>query len=122
MYRNDILIEENDTLIIPFRQYFVSVAGAVAIPGRYPYIPDRSWEYYVGLAGGFDPNRNRDNKITITDIAGKNIKKTDIISPETLITAESNSFLYSFNRIAPIITTSLTIVSTFLSLYMLINR
>jgi protein involved in polysaccharide export with SLBB domain len=118
MYRNDILIEENDTLIIPFRQYFVSVAGAVALPGRYPYIPDRSWEYYIGLAGGFDPNRNSGDKITITEISGKKMKKSDAITPETVITAESNKFLYGFNQIAPIITTSLTIITTAISLFM----
>jgi hypothetical protein len=122
LYHNDVVIEENDTLIIPFRQYFISVAGAVAAPGRYPYIPDRTWEYYIALAGGFDPNRNSGEKVTITDISGKKMKKSDAITPETIITAESNKWLYGFNQIAPVITTSLTIITTFLSLYMFLNQ
>ncbi|MDR3303051.1 MAG: SLBB domain-containing protein, partial [Treponema sp.] len=113
--RNDTLILANDRLIIPFRQYFVSVAGAVVMPGRYPYIPDRSWEYYIGLAGGFVQEKNSGDKIVITDIAGKTRDKSDPITPETLITATSNKWTYSFNQIAPIITTSLSIVSTFIS-------
>ena len=116
-YRGVVLVQENDVLIIPFRQYFVTVAGAVLIPGRYPYIPDRDWGYYVALAGGFIPDRNSRQSIVITDINGKRMKKTDAISPETIITAKTNHFLYRFNQVAPIVTTALSIVSTFLAIY-----
>ena len=61
-----------DTLIIPFRQYLISVAGAVMDPGRYPYIPDRTWEYYIGLAGGFVNEKNMREVVKIRDINGKN--------------------------------------------------
>jgi hypothetical protein len=114
-YQNDTEIRENDTLIVPFRQYFVSVAGAVYNPGRYPYIPDRDWEYYVGLAGGFT-ERNFASALTITDMNGKRMNKSDPITPESTITAQSNDFLYHFNRVAPVITTSLSIVLSFISL------
>ncbi|MDR2418313.1 MAG: SLBB domain-containing protein [Treponema sp.] len=114
-YRSDIEIKENDTLIVPFRQYFVSVAGAVYAPGRYPYIPDRDWEYYIGLAGGFTEN-NAGDTITIIDMNGKKMSKGDPIVPETTITAQSNSFLYGFNRFAPVVTTILSIISTTLVL------
>jgi protein involved in polysaccharide export with SLBB domain len=114
-YRNDIEIKENDTLIVPFRQYFVSVAGAVYAPGRYPYIPDRDWEYYIGLAGGFTQS-NAGDTITIIDMNGKKLSKGDPIMPETTITAKSNSFLYGFNQFAPVVTTVLSIISTTLML------
>jgi protein involved in polysaccharide export with SLBB domain len=116
MYRNEIVIEENDTLIIPFRQYFVTVAGAVMTPGRYPYIPDREWDYYIALAGGFRPGQNAFQSISIRDIAGKKMSKRDIITPETIITARTNDGLYYFNQYAPVITTTMTIIMTFLTL------
>ena len=116
-YRGEVLVQANDVLIIPFRQYFVTVAGAVLSPGRYPYIPDRDWEYYVALAGGFITERNARQSIVITDIDGKRMKKTDAISPETVITARTNHFLYGFNQVAPVVTTVLSIVSTFLAIY-----
>jgi len=103
-------IKPNDTLIIPFRQYFVSVAGAVANPGRYPYIPDRTFDYYIGLAGGFVKSQNSFSSVKIQDINGKKISKNDIITPECTITAKTNSFLYYFNQYAPIITTCLTAI------------
>jgi protein involved in polysaccharide export with SLBB domain len=119
-YRSDYYVKANDTLIIPFRQYFVTVAGAVVIPGRYPYIPDRTWDYYIALAGGFDPIRNAFETVRITDINGKKMRKTDEITPETIITAQTNGGLYHFNLIAPVITTILSIVSTSLTLYITI--
>jgi protein involved in polysaccharide export with SLBB domain len=111
-FRNDVLVLENDVLIIPFRQYFVTVAGAVASPGRYPYIPDRDWEYYIALAGGFIMERNIRQTVTITDLNGKRMKKTDAITPETVITASTNHGLYYFNQFAPVVTTILSIFTT----------
>jgi protein involved in polysaccharide export with SLBB domain len=121
-YRSAYYVEEEDTLIIPFRQYFVTVAGAVARPGRYPYIPDRGWDYYVALAGGFDPVKNAFENVIITDIGGKKLEKGDEITPETIITARTNGALYYFNQIAPVITTVLSITGTFLSVYLAVTR
>lgn len=115
-YYSNIQVADRDTLVVPFRQFFVSVAGAVIHPGRFPYIPDRKWDYYVGLAGGFIDSQNTGDSVTIRDVNGKKITKKDIITPETTITANTNSGLYYFNQYAPIITTILTAVGTTLSI------
>jgi protein involved in polysaccharide export with SLBB domain len=121
-YRADYFIEENDTLIIPFRQYFVTVAGAVVTPGRYPYIPDRQWDYYIALAGGFRPEQNSMKSVSIADMTGKRLRKTDVITPETVITAKANSFWYYFNQVAPVVTTSLSIIMTFFTIQAAVGR
>jgi protein involved in polysaccharide export with SLBB domain len=121
-YRSRYYVERNDVLIIPFRQYFVNVAGAVALPGRYPYIPDRSWEYYVALAGGFVKERNSRDAVEIKDLSGKTLRKIDAITPETTITALTNAGLYYFNHYAPLVTTLLSIVTTFVSVSLLVTR
>jgi protein involved in polysaccharide export with SLBB domain len=115
-------LEPNDTLIIPFRQYFVTVSGAVINPGRYPYIPDRNWEYYIALAGGFREEQNSGKKITIRDILGQEMDKSSIIIPETVINAETNAFLYHFNRTAPVVTTVIGLVLSFISIQALLTR
>ena len=115
-YHADFPMKANDTLIIPFRQFFVSVAGAVKNPGRYPYIPDRTWDYYVGLAGGFVKSQNSFDAVSIVDINGNKLSKTDVITPETTITASTNSFLYFFNQYGPVITTLASIISTTLTI------
>jgi len=121
-YRDDIPIHDGDILIVPFRQYFVTVAGSVARPGRYPYIPDRTWEYYIGLAGGFIAERNAFNAVSINDINGKKRKKTDAILPETTITASTNHALYYFNLYSPVILTVLSLITTFFSVQAAISN
>ena len=116
-----VLVQENDVLVIPFRQYYVTVSGAVPSAGRYSYIPDRDWEYYIGLAGGFIAERNTGKSVTITDINGKQMKITDAITPETTITANTNRPLYFFNQYAPVITTILGLLSTSLSIWAIIG-
>jgi protein involved in polysaccharide export with SLBB domain len=120
-YRSRYFVERNDMLIIPFRQYFVTVAGAVAAPGQYPYIPDRSWDYYVALAGGFVQERNSREAVIIKDISGQTMRKADSIMPETTITARTNAGLYYFNRYVPIVTTLLSVITTFVSVTLLVN-
>jgi protein involved in polysaccharide export with SLBB domain len=100
----------------------VTVAGAVAMPDRYPYIPDRSWEYYIALAGGFVKERNSRNAVEIKDMSGKTLQKNDPITPETTITARTNAGLHYFNQYAPIVTTFLSIITTFVSVTLLVTR
>ena len=121
-FRGDQVIMENDTLIVPFRQYFITVAGAVVNPGRFPYIPDRSWDYYVALAGGFVPGKNKREAVDIVDVMGRKLTKTDIITPETIITARTNDFLFTWNQYAPVVTGVLSIVSTFITVILLVTR
>jgi len=113
-YRGEHLIQAHDTLIIPFRQFFVTVAGAVALPGRFPFIPDRGWEYYVALAGGFIPGRNARNRIDMVDISGRRLGPTDPITPETIITARSNHPMHLLIQyVAPVlsvVTAMLTVI------------
>ena len=110
-------VESNDLLVVPFKQYFVTVAGAVKNPGRYPYLPDRSWEYYIGLAGGFDELKNKGQKIDIRNKEGIKIGLSDKIEPETTITAKANSFTYYFNQYSPFVATILSLVTTTITLY-----
>lgn len=119
-YYSDLYLEENDILTIPFKQFFVSVSGAVLNPGKYPYIPDRDYMYYVNLAGGFDPEKNAREKVSIVDMHGKKKSTEDDILPEFTIMAENNSFTYIFNKYAPVITTVLSLITTFISIHTVI--
>lgn len=105
-------VQAGDTLMVPFKQYFVTVSGAVQTPGRYPYIPDRGWDYYIGLAGGFNKLENSSDSVIITDMNGKRHDKSEPVTPETNIMAKSNSFTYYFNRYSGVVTTTLTAITT----------
>ncbi len=116
-FYSEHLVESNDTLIVPFKQYFITVAGAVKNPGRYPYLPDRNYMYYIGLAGGFDKLKNKGDKIDIVNRDGLKLDISDVIEPETTITAKTNSFTYWFNQYSPFISTILTLITTSITLY-----
>ena len=110
------VVEAFDTLVVPFKQFYVTVSGAVRTPGRYPYIPDRDWSYYVGLAGGFTDS-NAFDAVTIRDINGEKISKSGVIQPECTIEAKNNSFFYGLNKVSPLITTIISILSISLTVY-----
>ena len=116
-YRSEVLIQDHDTLIVPFRQFFVTVAGGVTNPGRFPFIPDRDWEYYIGLAGGFNPTRNVCGRVTITDASGRRLGPNDPIGPETIITARTNSPFFWAGQVAPV----LSVILSALTIFLLVN-
>ena len=116
-YEDDLKLEADDILVVPFRQFFVTVSGAVKAPGRYAYVPDRTWEYYVGLAGGFDPDLNARDKITMTTNEGSKLEKSDFVLPETTIDAARNSFGYKLNKYATPIATILSLITSSILLY-----
>ena len=118
-FYSDLFVEPNDTLIVPFEQFFVTVSGAVINPGRYPYLPDRDYMYYIGLAGGFDVAKNKYDMVEIHDINGDKIKKSEEIKPESTINAKSNRFTYWFSYYSPIITSILSMITTSITLFTL---
>lgn len=120
-YDSQVLMQFYDTLLVPFKQFFVSVSGAVYSPGRYPYIPNRTWDYYIGLAGGFVKEKNTNSAIKITDTDGKVHTKDEYILPEMIIEAKCNSGLYYFNQFAPVITTVLSVITTSISIITVAN-
>ncbi len=87
-----LTLKEGDVFVVPFSQLFVHVAGGVVSPGTYPYIPDKNGMYYINLAGGFDPSKNRNGKFTILDKYGERQESDSIITPESVVTAKLNTF------------------------------
>jgi hypothetical protein len=49
-------------------------------------------------------------------VNGKTLNKSDVITPETIIKVKSNAFLYYFNQYAPVVTTTLSIITTWLTI------
>ncbi len=119
---DDIELKPYDSIIIPFKQFFVSVSGAVISPGRYPYVPNRTYEYYVSLAGGIDPDKNTNNKVIIKDME-EILRTTEaVIQPEDKIYVPANSFFHNFNKYFPLITTGLTLGISIMNIFLLMGN
>jgi len=111
----DIEIETEDKLIVPFTQYYVTVNGAVNSAGRYGYQPGKDWTYYVGLANGFNLDQNLFSTIKITDKNGKKLSKKSVIPPEAQIYASRNS--PNGGWVIPLITAIISFVTVCLTFY-----
>jgi protein involved in polysaccharide export with SLBB domain len=121
-YQSEYSVMNEDVVVVPFRQFFVTVTGAVVAPGRYAYIPDRDWKYYIALAGGFDKEKNAFDSISIRNITGKQCSKKSMIEPETIIDAKNSTFLYYFNKYSPVIVTTLGIVVSYYTVKDLVQK
>ncbi|MBN1696481.1 MAG: SLBB domain-containing protein [Spirochaetales bacterium] len=103
-------INPGDKIII--HQETVNVIGAVMNPGKYPYSHNKAYLFYVNLAGGINEERNSGGAVVLKDSDGNVIKDREIINPGDTIYLQSNSFLYHFNRVAPVFTTTLGIITS----------
>lgn len=116
---SSLVLQEGDRLIVPFNQLFVNVTGGVLRPGTFPYIEDKSASYYINLAGGFDPAKNRSGSYTITDKYGNKVKKDAPITPESVINVKLTTFeavhgmrLATTVTIVTLVTSILTLILT----------
>jgi len=109
-------LRRNDRIVVPFRQYFVSVSGAVSNPGQYPYIPDRGYQYYLGLAGGTNPQRHIGENPRIRTADGERKRDSAVIDPEDDIFFASTNPIYHLSPILGVASTVLSTVAIFLSL------
>jgi len=104
-HRDDVTLREYDELSMPFRNFTVSVTGAVWNPGVYPYVPNKTFEYYLELAGGVDPERGRSGSARVFDHAGLKLPSSAVLDPEGRVHVPY-SFTYYFLKYAPIVVTA----------------
>ncbi|OQY35505.1 MAG: hypothetical protein B6241_00975 [Spirochaetaceae bacterium 4572_59] len=92
---DDVILMDRDIIVVPFRQYFIYVTGSVMSPGAYPYIINKSWEYYISLAGGFNVDEHTGRKVKIYDVYGEKYKQKErILQPEDVVFAPRNHPMY----------------------------
>jgi len=56
-----IIIEPDDHIVIPKKEFFVYISGSVRNPGAYPFLPSKDSRYYVTQAGGYSSNADKTN-------------------------------------------------------------
>lgn len=117
--KGDIELQQGDTVVIPFSQLFVTVNGAVNNPGNYAYVPDRTIEYYINLAGGYSSNARADKEVNVFDKDGKRIKNVQTVDAQSTITVARSTFssdvsvAYSFILL---VSTTLTLITNIINL------
>jgi polysaccharide export outer membrane protein len=93
---DDLVLGPGDLITIPFRPRFVIVAGAVSNPGSYTHAPGRTAEYYINLAGGYDPARTWSRKPEVIGPNGEPIAADEPVPVEATIVVPANNPFYSW--------------------------
>ena len=86
-------LESGDIFIIPFNQRFISVSGAVVRPGVFAYVPDKSSNYYLALAGGFSDDASVPTSIKVFGPTGEKLDSSGEIPAESTIKVGKNTFI-----------------------------
>jgi polysaccharide biosynthesis/export protein len=119
---SDLALRANDRIVIPPFSSYVTVQGAVFTPGSFTYRTGLPAWYYIGLAGGIDPDRNSDGKILVSDAEGKARAPALPLRPGDTIFVPSTSFWFNLNKFAPLVTVVATIVGTTITVLAFIFR
>ena len=112
----DLPLVANDRIFIPLLQSTVAVTGAVNNAGAYPYQPGMPAWYYIGLAGGINPERSQKGSFRVMDQRGNRRLPADQIKPGDQIYIPSTSFEYNIMRYSPLITGIATAVVSLITL------
>jgi len=104
-----------DTIVIPRKEFLITVSGAVLKPGRYPYAPAKSWAYYVDLAGGFDPSKHSGDAVAILDGRDRAVPSDRPIEPDNRIVAPANYPMYIIGPISEAVTAVGTVLTLILA-------
>lgn len=86
-------LKNSDRFVIPFSQNFVTVNGAVNSTGTYGYVPGRTAQYYIGLAGGMSAQAKSSKDFTITDKNGNLLGLDEVVPAEAVIEVERDNFV-----------------------------
>lgn len=107
-----ITMQDDDVLVIPFNQRFVTVSGAVTRSGVYAYVPDKTASYYLALAGGATSDAAHKDSWEAKDKEGTRLDKDAIIPEEATIYVRPNTFV---KNLAPTVAV-IGLVSSLLSI------
>jgi len=107
----DILLRAYDHLIIPFRRFSVTVTGAVFEPGVYAYAPNKTFQYYVDLAGGIDPERGRIDRVRVFDQTGRRLPPGSVLDSEGKVHVPYSFSYYAFKYVPIVAAAALAVLT-----------
>jgi protein involved in polysaccharide export with SLBB domain len=86
----DIKIAPYDRLVVPYRQFWVNVTGAVNQPGFIPFVEGRDPSYYIDVAGGVNRQAGS-GAFELRTSGGDSKKRNDPVNPMDTIHVHQNN-------------------------------
>jgi protein involved in polysaccharide export with SLBB domain len=122
LYNPDkIILEPGDRIVIPKKDPFVYISGAVKRPGAYPFLPGRDSHYYITQAGGYAKNADKPNIqvfIKYDDVV-QSIEPKCVEPGSVIVVPTSVQYKFLTQVVLPIVTTVVTTIGVGISIYTL---
>jgi protein involved in polysaccharide export with SLBB domain len=116
---NGILLEPDDEIVIPKKEYCVYVSGSVHRPGAYSCEAGGTKDHYIGLAGGYSSKADRSNVVVVTYYGpvmqvkeGGALEEGDVI-----VVPDSQQYKFLTTVFIPILSAVAITISTILAIY-----
>jgi protein involved in polysaccharide export with SLBB domain len=117
--KDGILLEPDDEVVIPKKEYCVYVSGSVRHPGAYPFSAGGSKDHYIGLAGGYSSKADRKNSCVVTYYGTvMQVKENGALEEgDVIVVPDSQEFKFLTLVFIPILSAIAITISTILALY-----
>ncbi len=117
--KDGILLEPDDEVVIPKKEYCVYVSGSVRHPGAYPFSAGASKDHYISLAGGYSSKADRKNSCVVAYYGTVMQVKEDgaLEEGDVIVVPDSQEFKFLTIVFIPILSAIAITISTILALY-----
>jgi protein involved in polysaccharide export with SLBB domain len=116
--KDGTLLEDDDEIVIPRREYYVYVSGSVRHPGAYLYKKGERWDYYVENAGGFSSKADKANTFVFAQFGPvMQLKEKGIVDEgDVVVVPDSQQYRFLSAVFIPILSALAITVSTVLAI------
>lgn len=114
-----IMLEPDDEIVVPKKEYSVYVSGSVRRPGAYPYEAGCTKDHYIRLAGGYSSKADRTNSVVVTYYGSvRQVKETGVLEEgDVIVVPDSQQYKFLTLVAIPILSAIAVTISTILAIY-----
>ncbi|HUI91453.1 MAG TPA: SLBB domain-containing protein [Chitinivibrionales bacterium] len=122
--KNGLLLEANDEIVVPQKEYCVYVSGSVCHPGAYAFAAGKGRDYYIGQAGGYSSRADRSNVFVVTyyESLAQQKENGELEEGDVIVVPDSQQYKFLSMVFIPILSAIAITLSTILALYTSVHR
>ena len=123
-YKNGPLLESEDEIVVPKKEYCVYVSGSVRHPGAYAFAAGKTRDYYISQAGGFSSKADKTNAFVVTYYGSMAQEKENgaLEEGDVIVVPDSQQYKFLSMVFIPILSAIAITISTILALYTSVHR
>jgi protein involved in polysaccharide export with SLBB domain len=123
-HKNGLLLESEDEIVVPKKEYCVYVSGSVRLPGAYAFTAGKTRDYYISQAGGYSSKADRTNGFVVTYYGSMAQEKENgaLEEGDVIVVPDSQQYKFLSMVFIPILSAIAITISTILALYTSVHK